>query len=64
MPAVEDCVVVFNAIYGPDGRDATVVDAGFAWNPELPLSKLKIGYIAREFEPPAATAEGRGEAAG
>ena len=24
---VEDCVVVFNAIYGPDGRDATVVDA-------------------------------------
>ena len=61
---VEDCVVVFNAIYGPDGRDETVVDAGFTWNPDLPLSKLKIGYIPREFEPPAAAAEGRGEPAG
>ena len=61
---VEDCVVVFNAIYGPDGRDATVVDAGFTWNPDTPLSRLKIGYIPREFEPPAAPAEGRGEGAG
>ena len=64
---VEDCVVVFNAIYGPDGRDNTVVDAGFAWNPDIVLSKLRIGYIPREFEPPAppaAAAEGRGDAAG
>ena len=47
---VEDCAVVFNAIYGPDGRDATVVDAPFNWNPTLPLSALRIGYLAREFE--------------
>ena len=63
---VEDCVVVFNAIYGPDGRDNTVVDAGFAWNPDIVLSKLRIGYIPREFEPPAppaAPVEGRGDAA-
>ena len=59
--SVEDCVLVFNAIYGPDGRDSTVVDAAFAWNPSQPLSKLKIGYIPREFEPPAAPAAGRGE---
>jgi Asp-tRNA(Asn)/Glu-tRNA(Gln) amidotransferase A subunit family amidase len=63
---VEDCVVVFNAIYGPDGRDNTVVDAGFAWTPDVTLSKLRIGYIPREFEPPAppaAPGEGRGDAA-
>ena len=61
---IEDAALVFNAIYGPDGRDTTVVDAAFGWNPDIPLSKLKIGYIPREFEPPAPAAEGRGEAAG
>jgi Asp-tRNA(Asn)/Glu-tRNA(Gln) amidotransferase A subunit family amidase len=55
---VEDCVLVFNAIYGPDGHDDTVVDAPFAWNPTLPLSKLRIGYVGPEFEPPAAPAGG------
>jgi Asp-tRNA(Asn)/Glu-tRNA(Gln) amidotransferase A subunit family amidase len=49
--SVEDCVLVFNAIYGPDGRDETVVDAPFAWNPDVPLRSLKIGYIKAEFEP-------------
>jgi Asp-tRNA(Asn)/Glu-tRNA(Gln) amidotransferase A subunit family amidase len=48
--SVEDCVLVFNAIYGPDGRDATVADAPFIWLPDVPLSKLKIGYIKPEFE--------------
>ena len=59
--SIEDCALVFNAIYGPDGRDDTVVDAPFAWNPDVPLSKLKIGYIKSEFEaPPADGREGRG----
>ena len=48
--SVEDCALVFNAIYGPDGRDDTVVDTPFAWNPTVPLSKLKVGYVASEFE--------------
>ena len=48
--SVEDCALVFNAIYGPDGRDDTVVDAPFAWNPDMPLSKLRIGYLKAEFE--------------
>ena len=61
--SVEDCALVFNAIYGPDGRDDTVVDAPFTWNPDVPLSKLKIGYIKSEFEMPAPT-EGRGERGG
>ena len=31
--SVEDCAIVFNAIYGPDGRDETTADAPFTWNP-------------------------------
>lgn len=58
--SVEDCALVFNAIYGPDGRDDTVVDAPFVWNPDMPLSKLRIGFIKAEFE--ARAPEGRGGA--
>ena len=59
--SIEDCALVFNAIYGPDGRDDTVVDAPFGWNPDLPLSKLKIGYIKSEFEAPPADGREGGE---
>jgi Asp-tRNA(Asn)/Glu-tRNA(Gln) amidotransferase A subunit family amidase len=48
--SVEDCALVFNAIYGADGRDETVVDAPFVWNPGSPLKKLRIGYVAKEFD--------------
>jgi Asp-tRNA(Asn)/Glu-tRNA(Gln) amidotransferase A subunit family amidase len=61
--SVEDCAIVFNAIYGPDGRDETTADAAFVWNPDLPLSKLKIGYVKNEFDPPPPAA-GRDGAAG
>ncbi len=60
--SVEDCALVFNAIYGPDGRDDTVVDAAFVWNPAVPLSKLRIAYVKNEFDPPPAPA-GRGAGA-
>ena len=68
--SVEDCALVLNAIYGPDGRDDTVVDAPFAWNPDVPLSKLRMGYVKAEFEGPAADGRGargdggRGDAGG
>ncbi|HEY7789017.1 MAG TPA: amidase [Vicinamibacterales bacterium] len=48
--SVEDCALVLNAIYGSDAHDPTVVDAPFNWNPDLPLSSLKIAYIKSEFE--------------
>jgi Asp-tRNA(Asn)/Glu-tRNA(Gln) amidotransferase A subunit family amidase len=54
--SVEDCALVFNAIYGADGRDETVVDAPFAWRPSSPLTSLRIAYVAREFEPSLADA--------
>src|SRR5688572_24733236 len=59
--SVEDCALVFNAIYGPDGRDDTVIDAPFTWNPDVPLSRLRIGYIKEEFEArPQTETAGRG----
>jgi Asp-tRNA(Asn)/Glu-tRNA(Gln) amidotransferase A subunit family amidase len=58
--SVEDCALVFNAIYGPDGKDDTVADAPFVWNPDVPLSKLRIGFVKAEFEPQAAGRGGRG----
>src|SRR4029450_11294232 len=57
---VEDCVLVLNAIYGPDKRDGTVADAGFPWNPDAPLSGYKIAYVRSGFEPTAADARGGG----
>lgn len=47
---VEDCALVLDALYGPDGRDMTVGDAAFNWNPARPLSKMRIGYLQKEFE--------------
>lgn len=46
--SVEDCALVLNAMYGPDGHDATTIDAPFDWNPAMPLSGLKIGYTSAE----------------
>jgi Asp-tRNA(Asn)/Glu-tRNA(Gln) amidotransferase A subunit family amidase len=47
---VEDCAIVFNAIYGPDGLDQTVYDAPFNYTPNLNLKKLRIGYLKSDFE--------------
>ena len=47
---VEDLAAVLSAIYGPDQRDITVGDAPFNWTPEVPLSKMRIGYLKAEFE--------------
>ena len=48
--SVEDCALVLNAMYGPDGHDVTTIDAPLDWNPAAPLSNLKIGYLKGEFE--------------
>jgi Asp-tRNA(Asn)/Glu-tRNA(Gln) amidotransferase A subunit family amidase len=47
---VEDCAVVFNAIYGPDGKDTTVVDLPFNWDASCDLKGLKVGYLKSVFE--------------
>jgi len=47
---VEDCAAALSAIYGPDGKDITVGDAPFNWNPDTNISNLRIGYLKTEFE--------------
>ncbi len=49
---VEDCALVFEAIHGPDGKDATVVEAPYAWNAGLDVKSLRIGYVKSLFEAP------------
>jgi Asp-tRNA(Asn)/Glu-tRNA(Gln) amidotransferase A subunit family amidase len=49
---VEDCAAALNAIYGPDGKDITVGDAPFNWNPDANISALRIGYLKAEFDGP------------
>jgi Asp-tRNA(Asn)/Glu-tRNA(Gln) amidotransferase A subunit family amidase len=48
--SVEDCALVFNAIYGPDGLDLSVVDRPFDWKPDQPITGLRVGYVKSAFE--------------
>jgi len=48
--SVEDCALVFSAIYGPDGQDMTVTSHPFTWNPSLNPKTLRVGYIRSAFE--------------
>ena len=48
--SVEDCALVFNAIYGPDGKDASVVGIPFNWDPEAKVTDLRIGYVKSAFD--------------
>jgi Asp-tRNA(Asn)/Glu-tRNA(Gln) amidotransferase A subunit family amidase len=50
--SVEDCALVMQAIYGPDGHDLTVANAGFQWNANFNWKKLRIGYLKEDFEQP------------
>jgi Asp-tRNA(Asn)/Glu-tRNA(Gln) amidotransferase A subunit family amidase len=44
---VDDLGTVLAAIYGPDGKDPTVVARAFSWPPEKPLnlSELRVGVL-------------------
>jgi Asp-tRNA(Asn)/Glu-tRNA(Gln) amidotransferase A subunit family amidase len=48
--SVEDCAAALNGTYGPDGRDVTVGDLPFNWEPARALSDLRIGYLKTEFD--------------
>ena len=47
---VEDCALVFNAIYGPDGIDQTLCDAPFNYDARLNVNKLRIGFLQTDLE--------------
>ncbi len=48
--SVEDCALVLDAIYGPDGKDLSVVDVPFTWNADLDVKRLRIAYVKSAFE--------------
>ncbi len=48
--SVEDCALVFNAIYGPDGHDPTVMAAPFRYAPMVSLKGMRVGYVKKAFE--------------
>jgi Asp-tRNA(Asn)/Glu-tRNA(Gln) amidotransferase A subunit family amidase len=50
--SVEDCALVFAALHGPDGQDATVHAAPFNWDGNAPLRGLRVGYIQSAFDAP------------
>jgi Asp-tRNA(Asn)/Glu-tRNA(Gln) amidotransferase A subunit family amidase len=43
--SVEDCALVFGAIHGFDGLDASAVDRPFSWPCPRDLRTLKVGYF-------------------
>ncbi|MDH3198060.1 MAG: amidase [Candidatus Krumholzibacteria bacterium] len=47
---VEDCAIVFDAIRGADGRDASVIDAPFAYDGRAGIAGMRIGYVAAAFD--------------
>jgi Asp-tRNA(Asn)/Glu-tRNA(Gln) amidotransferase A subunit family amidase len=47
---VEDCALVLDAIYGPDGKDSTVHNSAFNWDANLDWRKLRVAYLKADFE--------------
>jgi len=48
--SAEDCAVVFDVIYGPDGKDNSVVAVPFGWDAAADVRKLRVGYLRSAFE--------------
>jgi Asp-tRNA(Asn)/Glu-tRNA(Gln) amidotransferase A subunit family amidase len=46
----EDCAIVMQAVAKPDGRDMSVSDLPFNWNPALDLRALKVGILQESFD--------------
>ncbi|WP_299822622.1 amidase [uncultured Pontibacter sp.] len=48
--SAEDAAIVFNAIHGPDGKDQSVYDVPFNYNPSINPKKLRVGYLKADFD--------------
>ncbi len=48
--SVEDCALVFSAIYGPDGHDLSITPEPFTWDPALDPGSLRVGYLEQGFQ--------------
>src|ERR1700686_3915260 len=50
--SAEDCAIVLDAIYGPDGQDNSVISAAYHWNAHLSPKQLRVGYVKSAFDTP------------
>jgi len=50
--SAEDCALIMEAIYGPDGKDLSAANRAFDWPVYLDLTAIRIGYLKSEFDPP------------
>jgi Asp-tRNA(Asn)/Glu-tRNA(Gln) amidotransferase A subunit family amidase len=50
--SVEDCALVFSAIYGPDGHDLSVQNTAFNWDANFNWKTLRVGYLKSSFDLP------------
>lgn len=50
--SVEDCAMVLDAIYGPDGHDNSVIPAAYHWDATVSPLSLRIGYVKGAFDLP------------
>ena len=48
--SAEDCALVLDAIYGPDGQDRSVIPAAFNYDASVKPSALRVGYTKSPFE--------------
>lgn len=48
--SVEDAAIVFDAIYGPDGKDQSIIDLPFNYKGDVDLNQLRIGYLKSAFD--------------
>ncbi len=48
--SVDDAAMVFDAIYGSDGKDLHVIDAPFNYDASQDPKKIKVGYLKSSFE--------------
>lgn len=46
----EDCAIVFDAIRGSDGKDLSVTDAAFNYNPQQDPKTIRVGYFKNLFD--------------
>jgi Asp-tRNA(Asn)/Glu-tRNA(Gln) amidotransferase A subunit family amidase len=50
--SAEDCALVFDAIYGPDGKDNSVLSVPFRWDGTADVKSLRVGYLRTAFDDP------------
>lgn len=47
---VEDAALVFDAIYGPDGKDQSLIDLPFNYDADFDITQLNIGFVESAFK--------------